>query len=120
MTGTHPQLHLPRGAVLWDVGLGAAGTNVLEVDEIPEGGTETSISACCSRIRRARICRGEWLSRGCQSTVRAEDLSVPKEVTARGPTIRAGSPRGLLDAGGDTAASTGVFEGTSWAPSSEG
>lgn len=67
-------------------------------------------------MRWAGICSGEWPRTGCQRAVGPKGLSVPQEVTTRGPTVRAGSPRGLLDAGGDTAASTGAFGGTGLGP----
>ena len=69
------------------------------------GTLETSISVCS---------RG-WPRRGCRGAVRDKGLSTPMEVTTRGLTVRASSPRGLLDLGGDTA-STGALGGTSGSP----
>lgn len=63
------------------------------------------------------MCGGGRLRRGCQGATRAKGLSKPEEVTDGGLTVRAGSPGGLLDAGGDAATSTRAFEGTSWVPS---
>lgn len=52
---------------------------------------------------------------GCQGAVRDKGLSTPTEVTTRGPIVRAGNPRGLLDLG-DNTASTGALRGISGSP----
>lgn len=82
----------------------------LELGEFPGVGRRLASLPTAGR-GHAGICSRGWLRRGCQGAERVKGLSTSVEVTARGPTVKASSPRGLLDLG-DGTASTGALGGT--------
>lgn len=111
ITGILPIPASPEELCLGCRPLGLQGQVFLERGELPGGGRRPAPLPTAG-LGRTGICGRGALRRECQGAERVKGLPTSTEVTTRGPTVKASSPRGLLDLGGDTT-SAGALGGTS-------